>query len=382
MRASAATLAVLLALAAGLGACGKDDDEDQGKDRPVPVAVVDAAAVARGDVRDLLVASAAVEAVASADLVPTATGRAIEVRVDVGDVVRRGQVLAVLENVSLDAGAEVAKAEVAQLEDRVTEMAQLFERGAVSQREVEDLRYQLATARTRLREAARTAGDTRITAPIDGVVASRDLRVGELATSARRLFQIVDLSELRVRARLPERDVSRVRVGQSARLVSAYDDQAAAAAVVTRIAPVIDPTTGTFEVTLTLDPGQEVLRPGQYVSVQLEVDRREAVLVVPKDAVLYDNGVAVVYRVEEEVPEGETKAVKVSRRVPVALGLSDPSLTEVVGGLQEGDRIVTVGQGSLRDGARIREPGDPRPDDAKAGGEEAAEQAPTAAEAG
>ncbi|MCB9663825.1 MAG: efflux RND transporter periplasmic adaptor subunit [Alphaproteobacteria bacterium] len=380
MRAVGATLALLWLLGAGLVACGGDEGEEHAKERPVPVAVVETAPVGRGDVRDLLVASAAVEAVASADLVPTATGRALQVLVDVGDRVRKGQALAVLENVSLDAGAEVARAEVDQLEDRVAELRQLFERGAVSERELEDLRYQLATARTRLREAARTAGDTRITSPIDGVVAARDLRVGELATSARRIFQVVDLSELLVRARLPERDVSRVRVGQPARLVSAYDEAAAADARVTRIAPVIDPTTGTFEVTLTLDPGQEVLRPGQYVSVQLEVDRREAVLVVPKDAVVYDNGVAVLFRVEREVPEGASEQVKVARRVPVALGLSDPLVTEIASGVAEGDAVVVVGQGSLRDGARVREPGDPKPSkDAPA---EAGAEAAAAAEAG
>ena len=83
----------------------------------------------------------------------------------------------------------------------------------------------------------------------------------------------MDLSALRVVASLPERDLSRVRVGQTAKLISAYDDAVWTTGSVSRIAPIVDSMSGTFRVTLSLAPEQQVLRPGQFVSVELEVER-------------------------------------------------------------------------------------------------------------
>jgi RND family efflux transporter MFP subunit len=362
-------LSLVVVAALALACSGKGDDDDA-KKPPVPVTVVEVETVATGEVADLLLASATVEAERSADLVPSTTGIVKEVRKDVGDPVRQGEVLAVLDNVTLDAGAEKATADVAHLEAQLAELERLAAKGATSQREVDDLRYQLATARTSLRQASRSAGEQRLVAPFDGVVAARDLKVGELATGAKRAFQVVDLRDLRVHARLPERDVGRVRIGQTARLVSAYDADAATTATVTRIAPVIDSTSGTFEVTLALPDGQSALRPGQFVSVELEVDRHTDVVVVPKDAVRYEAGRPIAFVMVDAPPEApDTDAENdedvvahedegprfVARRVEVELGLTDAERSEVTAGLSAGDRLIVVGQATLRDGARIRE---------------------------
>ncbi len=367
-----------------LAACsswgGKGEDEDQAP--PEPVTVVQTQVVTVGDVADRLLTSATIEAAASADITAQATGTVVSIAKDVGDHVRRGELLAVIDNVQLDAGAERADAEVANLLARVAEAETLHTRGAVSSRELEDLKYQLSTARSSQREADRGRGTLRLTAPFDGVVAARDLHVGELTSPARVAFTVVDPSELRIRARLPERDVSRVKIGQIASLTGAYDASGTATAHVTRMAPVIDATSGTFEVVLTLDPTQTTLRPGQFVSVDIEVDKHTGVVVVPKDAVLRDRGQPVVYLVAdapaEAVHTDESKkddAKKdepkkddakdeseppgprwVAKRTEVQTGLGDPDRIEITGGLAAGARIVVVGQSNLKDGARIREP--------------------------
>lgn len=359
--------------AALLVACGGQDEER--RDRPVAVTVVEATPVARGGVADVLLASAVVEAERIADLAPVATGTVVRVEKDVGDPVRRGDVLAVFENASLDASAEVTASEAGAVEARVAELERLFSQGAVSARELDDLRQQLVTARIRAREASRTVGETRIVAPFDGLVAARDVRVGELVSSARRAFQVVDVRALRVRARLPERDVARVRLGQPARLTASYDASLTATATVARVAPVVDASSGTFEVLLAVDPGQKALRPGQYVSVELEVARRDDVVVVPRDAIVWDHGQPVVFRVEPAPPEpaaasegagaapeaapaeaADSGPKLVARRVELSLGLLDARVAEVVSGVAAGDRIVTIGQMSLKDGVRVREP--------------------------
>lgn len=382
-------LAVLTALL--LVACGggPPPGHPAGGDTPAPeaITVVEVAPVERGAVADVLVTSAVVESEAQADLLPVATGIVRAIHAEEGDAVREGDVLAVIDNVSLEAGAERATAELARQEEELARLETLFAQGAVSERELTEARYRLDTARTTAREARRSEGQTRITAPFDGVVAARDIRLGELASSGSRAFQVVDLARLRVVAALPERDVSRVRVGQPARLVSAYDPSVGATGSVERIAPVIDPGTGTFRVTIALDPGQGALRPGQYVSVHLEVDRRTDVVVVPRQALAWEDGLPVVYRMVEKSPEEDTDAAEpeqvasgwswpwaaeaaqaddtdaeepevtfVADRVLLEVGLLDTERVEVVKGVVPGDEVVVVGQSNLKEGARIVTP--------------------------
>lgn len=392
-------LGLVLVVAACGGGEGGDPGGDEEKKDEAPkesVTVVETADVARGDVVDALVASATLEAAASADLTPAASGIVVRVTHDVGDHVDKGELLALIDNKPIDAGVSRARTQVAQLEARLAELKTLAEQGAVSAREVEDIAWQLRTAKDSLAESTATADQSRLLAPFSGVLSMRDIRVGEAAGAGKRAFQVVDLSSLRVVASLPERDVARVHLGQPAKLTAAYDDKLSAMAKVTRLSPVIDPATGTFQVTLTLDPGETLLRPGQYVSVALEVDRRAQVLVVSREAILYDNGRPVVFRVKdappeepkaaeeeakpedegwgaklaamfagepevEEKPEEEAKPEDtgprlIAERVPVKLGLVDAKTAEITEGLGEGDKIVVVGQANLKDGARVRPP--------------------------
>lgn len=389
-----------------LGSCGGGGGGGEGKPpsgheqgKPEPVTVVEFGTVARGTVIDEIVSSAVVEALAQADLVPEATGVVVQIHKDEGDPVTKGEVLAVLDNAVLGTGAERARSEVTRLEQQVSAARDLLQRGAISSRELEDLEHQLNTARLSAREATRTWGQTRIVAPFDGVVAMRGVHLGELATGASVAFQVVDPAKLRVVASLPERDIARVSVGQPARLVSAYDTEHVARGHVARISPVVDAGSGTFRVTVELDDGA-TLRPGQFVSVRLQVDQHADVLVIPKQAVVWEDGTPVVYKVgpeeEKEPEEGKDKAGKdkapqdeqpqggwsfqlpawlgggeaqapeegkkedggpalVATRTRVELALVDERWAEVKSGLSQGDQVVVVGQSNLRDGARVRD---------------------------
>jgi membrane fusion protein (multidrug efflux system) len=387
-----------LILLLGLFACsGSDEKEDwQSKKKADPVTVVEVEELGTGTVSGLLLANAVVESESEASLFPAAGGTVIAIHRDEGDAVRKGELLAVLENVSLDANAERARSELARLDQQVQGTRELFERGVVSRRELEDLEHQLATARTSNREASSSFGETRLVAPFTGVVATRDIRVGEYAGASTAAFRVVDLTALRVVASLPERDLGKVKVGQTAKLISAYDSEVWSTGEVSRIAPIVDATSGTFRVTLSLDPNQETLRPGQFVSVELEIERRENVAIIPRRAVVYEEGRAVVYRMvkapppedktDEEKAEDEKKEESwfakfrasrseeahaqakedddtdeekekwIAERCTLERGLVDTVSVQVLSGVDIGDSIIIVGQANLRDGARVQTP--------------------------
>ncbi len=362
--------------------------------------------IALGSVSDFLVTSSSVESEAQVDLSPETTGRVIEIRAEEGERVQRGQVLAVLENASLDASYERASAEFDRARVNAKELEELESVGAVSSRELAEAQYTLATARATRDEAEKSQGFTRIVSPIAGTVSARDVRYGEIASAGTRSFQVVDLARLRVVVQLPERDLSRVSEGQQVLLAPTYDDAVEVKAEVLRVSPVVDAASGTVRVTIALSPDEVTIRPGQFVSVRIEVGRHDDTVVVPREAVLYDEGDPYVFVLidaadlekdddegerksgggerwkgkkdkeggffarffgggeddkededkEDAAPEGPQRAVK---RVAIETGFMELSRAEVVSGLSVGQQVVTVGHETLRDEAKVRLEGDP-----------------------
>lgn len=395
-------LLLLLSLACSVGGDGgkgggKGGDEE---DEPVvdPRILVDVQPAALGAVGDHVLASAAVESEGQAILVPEATGVVTGIYVEEGDRITRGQLLAVIASPQLDAAYQRASAELERTEAEAAAAQRLFDQGALSRSEYEGAQRALGAARTAHQEASATRGFTRLESPIDGVLAARNVHFGEIA-GGKPAFTVVDLDRLRVVVSLPERDLARVAVDQPARIVSAYDDAVAATGKVVRVAPIVDTATGTVRVTVTMDPGQAALRPGQYVTVAIEVARHDGVVTIPRRGVVWEEGRSYVYQLlegpppenddddkkkkkgadndgddeadggwfaglfggaEEKEKEPEIPGVwRRAHKVQVELGFDDGTIAELKSGLGAGDLVVTVGNQSLRDDARVRLPGDP-----------------------
>lgn len=383
-------LIVLLACEDG----AKAAQEGEKKAQVDPRSLVEAAPVAQGSVAAHLSASGIVEANVQATLMPETTGRVTALYVEEGDTVKTGQLLAIIASPVLDASYQRALTQVETATTDAQTADRLFAQGALSKAEQEAAHRALSLSQMALNEASRTRGFTRLTSPINGVIASRGLRFGEMAgpTPA---FVIVDPSQLRVVIHLPERELARVHTDQIAQLSSAWDEKTTISGTVTRISPVVDPASGTFKVTVALSPEQTVLRPGQYASVKIEVDRHDAVMTLARRALVWEEGNPYVYKLAEgpledkkEPSDADKDASKAASkaeaswwdslwgkeseeeeplpgpwrrvvRTGVSLGYEDGEQAEIVSGLSLGEQVVVVGNEALRDGARVRLPGDP-----------------------
>lgn len=394
---------LLLALVACSGSPepGGEAKTDEEK-KPVvdPRTLVEVAPVTRGAVGQHLVSSASVESESQATLVPETAGVVSALYVEEGDRVTKGQRLATLVAPTLDGAWERAQSQVQTAQADAETARRLFDQGAIAKAELDAANRALDLARSAGREAGRTRGFGELTSPIDGVVATRNMRVGEMAgpTSA---IVVVDPARLRVVVNLPERDIARVHEGLAASLTSSFDDKAVAPGRVVRVSPVVDATSGTFRVTVALDDSATKLRPGQFVSVRIEVDRHEGVLTIPRRALVWEEGKAYLFKVVEqtaeelakEKEEAEKKKAEAKKaegfsfdslwgakeeeaepepppphrkavRLAVDVGFEDGENAEILSGAVEGDSVVTVGNSALRDGAKVRLPGDPTLTDA------------------
>ncbi len=387
-------LTLLVTLWFGCSGGADEAEADEQKVQADPRTLVEVAPVVRGGVGDHIGASASIESDVQATLVPETQGTVAGLYAEEGDIVTRGQLLAVLASPTLDAAYARAGAELERATAEATSAERLFAQGALSKAEVDLARQALGGARTAHEEASRTRGFARMESPIDGTVASRSLRFGELAGGSP-AFTIVDLSRLRVVVSLPERDLARVRPGLPATLTSAYNPLATGAGVVERVAPVVDPASGTFRVIVRLPPPEPgvamQLRPGQFASVRIEVDRHEGVLTIPRRALVWEEGKAYVFQIVETTKEAEEKEEKKdakpekkggfsfdfggkdeeeseaeipgpwrkAKRLEVRVGFEDGDIAELLSGVEEGASLVVVGNQALRDAARVRLPEDP-----------------------
>jgi membrane fusion protein (multidrug efflux system) len=309
-----------------------------------PAAPVELAQVQRGSITTFLETTTTLEARSSATLVAAAPGQLKEVAAEEGDWVRKGELLARIDDTA--ARLSVERAEVAvHLAERETERGrQLRERGFLSDKETDDLEWRQRNAKVALDEARYNLTQTRLTAPFAGRVTARMVNPGETVTPGRDCFRVEDFNPLLARLYFPERELARVQPGQGALLTLDALPGRTFEARVSLVNPVVERANGTFKVTLEVRDPQGFLRPGNFARVRLRTGSHADVLVVPQRAMVSEDGESFVF-----VARGDTVA-----RVPVRIGAVSGDTAQVLDGLAAGDRVVTVGQGGLKQGARIK----------------------------
>jgi RND family efflux transporter MFP subunit len=188
--------------------------------------------------------------------------------------------------------------------------------------------------------------DTRIAAPIDGVVTSRHAEEGMLASPGMPLLTIEDDSGWEIEAAVPESQMGAIRVGQELPVRIDLVGRVVEGTV-TEIVPAADPLTRTFTVRLALRIPAELdtpLRSGSFGRVAISEGEREAI-VIPSEAIVRRGQLDGVYMVGDD-DRAFFRLVETRRR-------ADDSDTEILAGLRDGDRIVTQTAPSLTDGVRI-----------------------------
>jgi RND family efflux transporter MFP subunit len=344
---------------------------------PMPV---DMAPVSRHEVIDYVTVVGNLIGQATVDVVPRVGGRIDSIPVKLGDRVTRGQTIAKIEDDQIKeqinqrmASLEVNKANVTQRESDAKLAETIFQRMKVqydrdllSKQLLEDAeakyntavsnvgvaKAQLVQMQSSVDELKITLANTTVTSPVDGFVSKRVLDQGAFAGANTVILSVVDIGVVRMVANLVEKDVKRVHSGVSALVeVDAFPGEQFTGQV-SRVAPVFDPATRTAPMEIEVpNPGFR-LKPGMYARVRLTVDRRPNALTVPRGAVADLEGKRGVFMLENGV----------ARFHEVKTGLQDNERVEVLEGLTEGQRVVTVGTLALRDGDRISVVGEPAGD--------------------
>lgn len=288
---------------------------------------------------------------ASGDLVPREEAavapevsgyRVTRVLAEVGDYVRAGQPLAVIDPALLDAQVAQARAQAAQAEDQAQRVKDLDGQGVLSQEQIVSRRYQAEVARANLRALTTQRQKLSVSAPVSGVILEKNARPGEISTpGATPWFRIARDGQIELSADVAEDSLSRIQVGQQATVT--LPGGAIATGRVRLISPQIDPQTKLGEVRILL-PVRSDIRAGGFARAVFG-EARADVLAVPETAIRYDADGAKVMVV------GADNRVK---RVPVQTGARGGGLVQLVKGPPAGTRIVANAGALFLDGDMVR----------------------------
>jgi HlyD family secretion protein len=355
------------------------------------------AEVERGDIARSVVATGRIEPVTKVEIKSKANGIIKELKVQVGDRVSVGQVLAELDRDNLaarlreakaalsgaDANLTAARAELAKnrveaegpdvafarrnveraeqlsreklistqtMDDARSALDQAVNRQAVaksqlgvSEARVVQARASVAQAQAAVDRAEEELTNATIRSPINGVVLSRDIELGSpvssilnLGSSATLVMVLGDISQVYVKGKVDEADIGLVRLGQPARIkVETFKDRPFEGRV-TQIAPmgVEKDNVVNFEVRVSIDNGSGELRANMTSNAEIVLEEHKGSLLIPERAVIYDAA-------RKTFAERVQPASKTGReRVPITIGISNGTRTEVVKGLSAGDRVV------------------------------------------
>jgi RND family efflux transporter MFP subunit len=345
---------ILLALALSVGC---SSERETASAAPETLSNVSLFTVHPTNVPDLLEEVGTVRAVQTSQLASQMMGNIVEIRAHEGDRVRRGQVLAVIDDAQPRTGvdrataAELASGEEISAADSDFALAEatfkryqtLYDRKSVSPQEFDEVkaRYQAtqarrdmaragqAQAKAALQQAHTAMSYTRVLAPFDGVITEKKADVGTLASPGMALFTLEDVRRYRLEATVNESDLRYVRAGQQAPvLVDALGDKELKGKVA-EIVPAADPTSRTFLVKLDL-PADPQLRSGLFGRAHFTRGERTSLL-IPRSAVVERGQLQGVYILDQS---------KIANLRYITLGKPSGQQVEVLAGLQDGESVI------------------------------------------
>lgn len=328
-----------------LQACGSGNDQNNNSDDNdstlvIPVEVND---VSRGDISAYYSNTATLEAVQEATIVSKVRGIVQSLKVEEGDYVKAGQILAKIEDDQYRIESERAKATMDRLYNDYQRNKELFDKKLISAEVYENSRYEYESQKSAYELAQLNYDYTSIKSPISGVISERFIKVGNMIGTDQQVFKVTDFDPIQANLFIPEHERSKMKKGQRAELIADAIPGKVFAGKIERISPIIDPQTGTFKVTVYLDDNEDMLRPGMFGRVKIVYDTRMNTKMIPKAAIISEDETQSVFVIKDSLAFRKT----------IRTGYVNGTSIEVLEGLEEGEVVVTTGQGSLTDSTRV-----------------------------
>jgi membrane fusion protein (multidrug efflux system) len=259
-----------------------------------------------------------------------------------GTAVRKGDLLAKINDAPLQAQLVRLQAQLPLAEDRLSRQSTLLEKDAVSKEAYEQVKTDLAVLRAEIQQMQANIALTELRAPFDGVVGLRQVSEGAYATPTTNVAVLTKISPLKIEFSVPEKYTSTLRTGARV-LFSVENDLNSYVASVYAIDSKIDTETNTFNVRALFPNTNGHIKPGRTTDIALRMWEQENAIAIPTEAIVPEMGISKVFLYKSGKAEPTS----------ITTGLRTDSLLQVVQGLQFGDTIIVSGTLQLRTGLPV-----------------------------
>ena len=323
-----------------LGGCKNDATDHKQQAENLPAVTVTAAKVEKSIAENQVEVVGTVQAVEHAEIAAKISGNIINLPVDLGSRVKKGDLLLEIKAGEISAKLQQAKAQLEQAKRNLARERNLLKKKAATPETVKSLEDQMRIARAAHREASTMLEYTRIVAPFTGIVTRKLANIGDLATPGKPLLNMEEENNLQVLTDIPEAMILQINKGDT---LSIFIPSAnlSIQGKVAEVAPTADPSSRTAPIKLKIPPNKQ-LRSGQFARVTLAMTPAET-LTVPASAL------STFGQMERVFVETDGKA----KLRLVRTGTRNPDRVEILSGLQENETVIISNNTTLIDGQPI-----------------------------
>ena len=276
------------------------------------------------------------------DLSFETSGKIVEINFKEGSFVKKGDLLAKVNDKSLQAQLSKLMSQVKLAEDRVYRQSRLLKKDAVSQEAYEQVKTDLATLKADIELVKANIALTELKAPFDGVIGLRGVSVGSYASPSTVVAKLTKISPIKVEFAVPEHYADDIKTGYNVAFTLPGNLNVFKAKVYAKESK-IDPVTHTLSVRALYDNKEGATLAGRYASVNVEKQRIEGALVVPSEAIVPEMGVDKLYLYKRGKAEPVT----------VTTGIRTDASVQITSGLNQGDTVIVSGTLQLRAGLPV-----------------------------
>jgi len=294
-------------------------------------------------VRDQVQAVGNLRAMNAVELTTEVSGRVVALNLQTGRRVQKGEILVQLDDRQARADLQIIEARLADARRQLERAQRLRSNSSIAQSQVDELRTAVDVAEAERQAAQVRLENHHIKAPFAGVVGLSDLSVGAYVSAGTGLATLDATDPMELDFAIPERYLAQVHLGQQVQGLSPAYPDSAFTGVLSELGARVDQLSRTLPVRAVIANPDGRLRPGQFMSVSLTLQQRQA-LVIPEQAVIVRGDESYVFVARDGA----------ARRLSVVLGARMPGLVEVSSGLSAEDQVIVAGQDRLSSGERVQ----------------------------
>lgn len=344
MRSKTVIAVITLTLSVIFYACGKGGNETSEQKEEQKLALVKTTTVETSSFENSFKVIGTIKPFAEAKVSSEEGGVLVQLNKDKGSSVGRGEVIARLKKDVEHATYEQIEAQVNLAKMNYEKQKQLWEENATTEIQYLTAEWQYKSAVSQLEVMKLHLKTAYIRSPISGVVSDKFINRGEMTSPGAPIVNIIDISSVKISAGLPEMYVPKIKKGQVVSVTIDVLPGVEFEGKVNYIAPALSGASRTFEIEVIIRNKDRILKPGMSANIQIAEYREESAIVIPQDLIVDYGEEQFVF-----ILEGETAKKRV-----IKIGDRNQNMVLILNGLNAGEKIITEGFQSLKDGEKVQ----------------------------